>query len=64
MKGPQPSVDIGCGSSTDEDDYIYPGGPELMEKAKEIADKLGKPNVSFICTEALREKRHERSLPC
>ena len=23
---------------------IYPGGPELMEKAKEIADKLGKPN--------------------
>lgn len=23
---------------------IHPGGPELMEKAKEISDKLGKPN--------------------
>ena len=23
---------------------IYPGGPELIEKAKEIADKLGKTN--------------------
>ena len=23
---------------------IYPGGPELIEKAKEIADKLGKPD--------------------
>ena len=23
---------------------IYPGGPELMEKAKEMAEKLGKPD--------------------
>ena len=25
---------------------IFPGGPKLMEKAKEIADKLGKPNFT------------------
>ena len=27
---------------------IYPGGPELVEKAKEIAENLGKPEFKGI----------------